>query len=68
MLIVKIYVNERLIAFGTARRFVNVGTNPDDVNGYLINEGDKILEHRYGDGAIKLVRKMLKYIRVVDDK
>lgn len=66
MLIVKIFVNEKLIAFGTARRFVNAGEKPSSKNGYLINEGDAIIQHRYGDGAIRLVRKMLKFIRVVE--
>lgn len=64
MLIVRIYVNAEHIGTVTARR-VKGDAHPESVNTYLINEGTKKIKHRYGDGAVKLARKMLKYIEVV---
>lgn len=62
MLIVRLYVNQTHIGTVSARR-IKGNTDPDSVNTYLINEGDKTVKHRYGDGAAKLAQKMLKHIQ-----
>lgn len=62
MLIVRMYVNSELIGTVTARR-IKGGAFADSVNTYLIDEGDKTIKHRYGDGAAKLAQKMLKCIK-----
>jgi hypothetical protein len=63
MLIVRIYVNSEHIGTVTARR-IKGDAKPSSVNTYLINEGTKTIKHRYGDGAAKLARKMLRHIEV----
>jgi len=60
MLIVRLYVNSEHIGTVTARR-IKGDTKPNSVNTYLLNEGKRTIKHRYGDGAAKLARKMLRY-------
>lgn len=62
MLIVRLYVNSEHIGTVTARR-IKGDAKPNSVNTYLINEGTKTIKHRYGDGAAKLAKKMLGYLK-----
>lgn len=62
MLIVRIYVNATHIGTVTARR-IKGDAKPESINTYLINEGTKTIKHRYGDGAAKLAKKMLSYLK-----
>lgn len=61
MLIVRLYVNNEHIGTVTARR-IKGDAKSDSINTYLVNEGTKKIKHRYGDGAAKLAKKMLKYL------
>lgn len=61
MLIVRIYVNATHIGTVTARR-IKGGTKPNSLNTYLLDEGTRTIKHRYGDGAAKLARKMLRHL------
>ncbi len=60
MLIIRIYVNEQLIGSETAIR-IKGGTNPDDINTYLLNDQSTI-RHRYGDGGAKLAEKLCRHL------
>lgn len=62
MLIIRIYINAEHIGTVTARR-IKGDTNPNSINTYLINEGEKTIKHRYGDGAAKLAQKMLRHFQ-----
>ncbi|HDZ15180.1 MAG TPA: hypothetical protein ENH60_09840 [Pricia sp.] len=61
-LIVEIYMNSTLIGKETARR-IKGGTDPDDVNTYLLASNKKKIKHRYGDGAAVLAEKMMKNLK-----
>lgn len=64
MLIVKIQVNEYVIGTVTAQR-VKGSAKPDSLNTYVINDDPKIkIKHRYGDGAVELVKKILSYTAI----
>lgn len=60
MLIVEIFVNDRLIGKETAVR-IKGGENPSDNNTYRLSDGS-LLRHRYGDGAARLAEKMMKHL------
>lgn len=60
MLIVEIYVNQKLIGKETAIRIVGT-TQPDHKNTYRLSDGT-LITHRYGDGAAKLAEKMMKHL------
>ncbi len=60
MLIVRIYVNSELIGSASAIR-VKGGTDPDDINTYLLDDQSTI-KHRYGEGAAKLAERMMKHL------
>lgn len=61
MLIVEIFVNSELIGRETARR-IKGGTQPDDMNTYVLSDGKKIV-HRYGDGAARLAERMMRNLQ-----
>jgi hypothetical protein len=61
MLIVKIYVNATPVREGYAVR-IKGDTNPDSINTYQLHDGS-IVKHRYGDGATKLAKKILKKVK-----
>jgi len=61
MLIVEIYVNNTFIARETAQR-IKGGMRPDDINTYMLSDGETI-KHRYGDGAARLAEKMMKKLK-----
>lgn len=58
MLIVSIYVNQRLLMVGTALR-IKGDEKPNTINTYRLHDGTTV-KHRYGDGATKLAQKILK--------
>ncbi len=60
MLIVRIYVNQECIGSASALR-VKGGTDPDDMNTYLLDDQSTI-RHRYGDGAAKLAERMMRHL------
>ncbi len=60
MLVVRIYVGHELVESGTALR-IEGGTNPNDMNTYLLNDQSTI-KHRYGDGAAALAEKICKHL------
>jgi hypothetical protein len=64
MLIVEIFVNQKLIGKETALR-VQGGENPDDVNAYELSDGT-FIHHRYGDGAAKLAAEMMYHLHRKD--
>lgn len=66
MLIVDVYVNDTRIVTRTAVR-IKGGMQPDDLNTYRLGDG-KLIKHRYGDGAEKLVEKMMRYYHKRDRK
>lgn len=59
MLIVDIYVNSVHIGRETAVR-IKGSAEPDSRNTYRLGSNDKLIKHRYGDGAAKLAEKMMK--------
>lgn len=68
-LVVNVTVNEAsLVGRVIIQRFVHVGTEPDDVNGYRwsvesddgIAKAEMPLMHRYGDGAMVLLAKVMQ--------
>lgn len=61
MLIVEIYVNNRLIGKETALR-IKGSTDPVSMNTYELSDGT-IIYHRYGDGAAALAEKMMKKLK-----
>ena len=62
MLIVEIYVNEKLIGKETAVR-IEGGTKPDSLNLYELSD-ECIIEHRYGDGAARLAELMMAHLQL----
>lgn len=62
MLRVSIYVNSTFIAEEIAVR-IKGDTNPKSINHYLLNSNQRIIKHRYGDGAAKLAQKMMKNLQ-----
>lgn len=56
---ITIDINGRAIGGETARR-IKGGTDPDDINTYILYSNEKKIKHRCGDGALKLVDKMIK--------
>lgn len=62
MLIVHIYVNNTHIGTETAVR-IEGGTNPNDINKYRLGSNNKVIKHRYGDGAAKLAEKMMRNLK-----
>ena len=60
MLIVEIYVNERLIGKETAVR-VKGEALPDSINTYRLSDGMEV-KHKYGDGAARLAELMMKHL------
>lgn len=60
MLIVEIFVNDKLIGKETALR-IRGGTKPSDINTYQLSDGCTI-KHKYGDGAAKLAERMMKHL------
>ena len=75
-LIVPIYVNETVIGSITCVRIAG-GMNKDDVNEYkveVVENAEKLyfakhynfnLDHRYGDGALILIRKVLEKVEEI---
>jgi len=61
MLIVEIYINDRLIGKETALR-IKGDTNPNSINTYQLSNG-KLIYHKYGDGAAVLAGKMMKNLK-----
>jgi hypothetical protein len=64
MLIVEIYVNNKLIGKETALR-IEGGTHPDDINTYELSDGCHIW-HKYGDGAAILAGKMMDHLAAAE--
>lgn len=62
MLRVSIYVNSTFIGEEIAVR-IKGGTNPNDINTYLLNSNGKKIKHRYGDGAAVLAAKMMRNLK-----
>ena len=60
MLIVEIFVNEKLIGKETAVR-IKGGTDHDSVNTYELSDGCQIL-HQYGHGAARLAEAMMAHL------
>ena len=60
MLIVEIFVNNRLIGKETALR-IKGGTDSGDLNTYELSDGT-LLKHKYGDGAAKLAERMMRHL------
>lgn len=60
MLIVEIYVNNKLIGKETAVR-IEGDTKPTSVNTYRLSDGTKI-KHVYGNGAARLAELMMNHL------
>ncbi len=60
MLIVEIYIGDRLIGKETALR-VKGDMQPNTRNTYQLSDGTEI-KHRYGDGAARLAELMMKHL------
>ncbi|WP_404851103.1 hypothetical protein [Dietzia kunjamensis] len=66
-LIVTIATTEAAVATLGAVRVSGLGSRPDDVNTYRVDKHQfgattpvGLIEHRYGDGALAMARKMLE--------
>lgn len=59
MMTVAVWINERRIAKGYARR-VKGGVDSDSMNTYRLEDGT-LIKHRYGDGAWALVEKIARH-------
>lgn len=62
MLILEISVNNRLIAKETAIRIKGTA-DKSSVNTYELSDGC-LIKHKYGDGALKLSKKMIKHLEL----
>lgn len=58
MLIVRIYVNATPVREGYAVR-IKGDEQPESINTYQLHDGTTV-KHRYGDGATKLAKKILR--------